>query len=81
LGDQVALLVIDELLQQRRTETVGDAAEGHAPDDMRIDHDTAVVADDITLDFRLAEIGINRQQHQVKLEGVTRIHLHATVFR
>jgi hypothetical protein len=61
----VALLVIDELLQQRRTETVGDSAKGHTPDDIRIDHDSAVVADVIAPDLRLAEIRFDRQQHQM----------------
>ena len=31
------LVVVDELLQQRRAEPVGDAAERHALDDVRVD--------------------------------------------
>src|SRR5665213_4245755 len=76
LGDQMAFVVIDELLQQRRAETVRDAAERHALDDVRIDHRAAIMPDHIALDLGLAEHGIDRHQDHVKFEGMARIHLH-----
>ena len=81
LGHQLAFVVIDELLQQRGAEAVGDAAERHALDDMRVDHRAAVMADHVAPDLGLAERGIDRHQHHVKLEGVARIHLHPAVLR
>ena len=81
LGDHLALIVIDEFLEQGGADAVRDAAERHAFDDVRIDHRAAVMADDIALDLRRAEIGIDREQHDVEFERVARIHLHPAVRR
>ncbi len=81
LGDQLALVIVDELLQQRGAKAVRDAAQRHALDDMRVDDRAAIMADHVTPDFRLSQRGIDRHQHHVKLEGVARIHLDAAIFR
>src|SRR5262249_25834392 len=76
LGDELALVVIGELLVERGADAVGDAAHGHAAHDLRVDHGAAVVADDVAPDLGLAEIRIDGQQQQMKLEGEAGIHLH-----
>ena len=81
LGDQMALVIIDELLQQRGAEAMRETAQRHALDDMRVDDGAAIMADNVTLDLRLAERGVDRHQHHMKFEGVARIHLDAAVFR
>ena len=58
-----------------------DAAQCHALDDMRIDDGAAVVPDHVTADFWLADLGIEGHEHEMKLERMARIHLHAAVFR
>src|SRR5260370_37930644 len=77
----MAFVIIDKLLQQRGAEAVRDAAQRHALDDVRIDDRAAVMADDVALDFRLAERRVDRHQHHMKLEGVAWIHLDADVLR
>src|SRR5262249_24858582 len=79
LGDELALVVIGELLVERGADAVGDAAHGHAAHDLRVDHGAAVVADDVAPDLGLAEIRIDGQQQQMKLEGEAGIHLHPAV--
>ena len=64
LRDQLAFVVIGELLVQRRADAVGDAAHGHAAHDLRIDHGAAVVADDVAHDLGPAEIGVDRDQNR-----------------
>ena len=79
LAHHLALFVIDELLQQGRPDAMGDAAKGHALDDMGIDDRAAVVADDIAAQLGLADDGIDDHEHQMKLEGMAGIHLHPPV--
>ena len=79
LADHLALIVIYEFLEQRGTDAVRDAAECHAFDNRGIDDGAAVVSDHVAPQLRLAELGINRNQHEMKLERVARIHLHATI--
>ena len=78
---ELALAVEGEFLQQRGADPMGDAAERHAAHDVGIDHRAAVVADDVAVDLRLADLGVDRQQHDVELEGEAGIHLHAAVGR
>ena len=79
--DELALVVVDELFQQRRAEAMRDAAERHALDDVRIDHRAAVMPDHVASDLGLAERRIDRYQHHMKLKGVARIHLDLAVLR
>ncbi len=81
LRHQLALAVIGEFLIQRRADAVRDAAHGHAAHDLRIDHGAAIVPDPVAQDFRRAEIGIDGEQDQMKLEREAGIHLHAPVRR
>ena len=81
LRDELPLVVVGELLVQRRTDAVGNAAHGHAAHDLRIDHGAAIVADEVAPDLGLAEIGIDRNENEMKLEGEAGIHLHAAVGR
>ena len=47
--------------------------------DVRVDHHAAVVAAHILLDLGAAGIGIEFDVNNVRLEGVTRIHVHFTI--
>src|SRR6185312_10495796 len=66
-------------LVERRADAVRDAAERHAAHDLRVDLRAAIVAEPVTHDLGHAEIGIDLDQHQMKLEGEAGIHLHAPV--
>src|SRR5215813_7464687 len=79
LCDALTLRVISELLIERRPDTVGDAAYGHAAYDFWIDHGAAIMADEVPLNLRLSEIRIDHHEQEVKLEGEARIHLHAAI--
>ena len=79
LRHKLAFAVEGEFLQQRRADAVGDAAERHAAHDVGIDDRAAVVADDVAADLGLADLRVDRHQHDVELEGVAGIHLHAAV--
>ena len=54
-----------EFLVERGTDAVGDAANGHAAHDLRIDHGAAVMADEIAPDLGLAEVGVDRHQQEM----------------
>ena len=79
LRHELAFFVVGEFLIERGADAVGDAAHGHAAHDLRIDDGAAVMTDVVAFDVRFAEVGIDRHQQQMELEGEARIHLHAAV--
>src|SRR4029079_7203977 len=79
LRDELALVVVSELLVERSADAVGDPAHGHAAYNLRIDHRAAVVTDEVALDLGLAEIGVDRDQKEMELEREARVHLYAAV--
>src|SRR5450759_1062776 len=68
LRDHLPLLVVDELFEQGGSYAMSYTAERHSPDDVRIDHRAAVVANYVTAKLGKAEVGIDRNQHHMKLE-------------
>jgi hypothetical protein len=81
LGDHLAFVVVDELFHQRRPDTVGNPAERHTANNVRVDDGSAIVTDDVAPDFWFAEQRIEGEQDDMKFERVDRVHLDAAVCR
>src|ERR1039458_2553115 len=81
LALELAVVAVGELLIQRRADAVRDAAIGHAVHVVRTDHHAAIVAADIAHELRLTGCRIDLDQHHVRLERETRVHLDAPVGR
>src|SRR6266498_3869887 len=77
---QLPILGVGELLVERRADAVGDAAVGHAVDDVRIDHHAAVVAADVFADRGLRRVRVDLDEHDVRLERVAGIDLYTTLW-
>jgi len=80
-GEQLAVVVVAELFEQRRADTVRGSAVDHALDDARVELRATVVDHHVLQDAHLAGASIDRDQAAVGRVGVDQLTAHAPLVR